>query len=112
MPPAKTSFVCLPCRRSYKQRFPAPYDADERSCPRCGGALIHVGAAFQPPPRRDRAGWRVLAVLLDAGVRFPMGCSTGPGYRPRTIAEVRERMAHARRMGEPFARALVREELP
>ncbi|KNB54003.1 hypothetical protein [Streptomyces caatingaensis] len=113
MPPAKTSFVCVPCRASYKQRFPVPHDdAGGRICPRCGGALIHVGAAFQPPPRRDRSAWRVLAVLLDAGIRFPMGCCTGPGYRPRTLAEVRERTVHARRTGEPLARALLREELP
>ncbi|MFI6846708.1 hypothetical protein [Kitasatospora sp. NPDC050467] len=34
------------------------------------------------------------------------------GYRPRTLGEVRERMAFARRTGEPFAEALVRRDLP
>ncbi|MEU1252998.1 deoxyxylulose-5-phosphate synthase [Streptomyces chartreusis] len=106
---AKTSYVCLPCRASYKQ----PYDRDrQRICARCAEPLIHVGSAFAAPPRRDRAAWRTLSVLLHAGVRFHKSCCGGPGYRPRTLREVRERMAYARRTGEPFARALVRPEMP
>ncbi|MEU6277176.1 deoxyxylulose-5-phosphate synthase [Streptomyces populi] len=110
MPPSKTSYVCLPCRASYKQ----PYDGDrpERICPRCAGPLAHVGSAFAAPRRRDTAAWRTLSVLLHAGVGFHKSCCGGPGYRPRTLREVRERMAYARRTGEPFARALVRPDLP
>ncbi|MGW4695260.1 deoxyxylulose-5-phosphate synthase [Kitasatospora cineracea] len=106
---AKTSYVCLPCRASYKQ----PHLGDHtRRCARCAEPLIHVGSAFAAPRRRDTAAWRTLSVLLHAGIRFHKGCCGGPGYRPRTLAEVRERMAHARTTGEPFARALVRRELP
>ncbi|MBQ0851895.1 deoxyxylulose-5-phosphate synthase [Streptomyces sp. BH-SS-21] len=106
---AKTSYVCLPCRASYKQ----PYDRDrQRVCPRCAQSLIHVGSAFAAPRRRDAAAWRTLSVLLHAGVRFHKSCCGGPGYRPRTLSEVRERMTYARRSGEPFARALVRYEVP
>ncbi|MDQ0794893.1 deoxyxylulose-5-phosphate synthase [Streptomyces sp. B1I3] len=108
---AKTVYVCLPCRASYKQ----PYDRERehRVCPRCAGALLHVGSAFAAPRRRDTAAWRTLSVLLHAGVRFHKDCCLGgPGYRPRTLREVRERMAHARATGEPFALALVRRELP
>ncbi|MFB7241623.1 deoxyxylulose-5-phosphate synthase [Streptomyces populi] len=110
MPPAKTSYVCLPCRASYKQ----PYDRDrpERICPRCAGPLTHVGSAFAAPRRRDTAAWRTLSVLLHAGVGFHKSCCGGPGYRPRSLREVRERMTHARRTGEHFARALVRPDLP
>ncbi|WP_239514035.1 hypothetical protein [Streptosporangium sp. 'caverna'] len=108
---AKTSYVCLPCRASYKQPYPGP-GHDDRSCPRCAEPLIHVGSAFAAPRRRDVAGWRTLSVLLHAGVRFHKSCCGGPGYRPRTLREVRTRMAHARTTGEPFARALVRRELP
>ncbi|WP_078958951.1 deoxyxylulose-5-phosphate synthase [Streptomyces sp. NRRL S-4] len=111
MPEPKTSYVCLPCRASYKQ----PYDPEraDRVCPRCTGALIHVGSAFAAPRRRDTAAWRALSVLLNAGVRFHRSwCSGGPGYRPRTLSEVKERMVYAERSGEPFARALVRAELP
>ncbi|MEU4212304.1 deoxyxylulose-5-phosphate synthase [Streptomyces sp. NPDC026206] len=107
---AKTSYVCLPCRASYKQPHPAPHDRGrERICPRCAEPLIHVGSAFAAPRRRDVAAWRTLSVLLHAGVRFHKDCcGGGPGYRPRTLREVRERMAYARATGEPFDKALVR----
>ncbi|MEV0009777.1 deoxyxylulose-5-phosphate synthase [Streptomyces sp. NPDC051840] len=108
MPPAKSSFVCLSCRASYKQPGGG---SPERRCPGCAGALIGVGSAFAAPKRRDTAAWRALSVLLNAGIRFRMGCCTGPGYRPRTLREVKERMAHAERAGEPYAKALVREHL-
>ncbi|NEC88635.1 deoxyxylulose-5-phosphate synthase [Streptomyces sp. SID12501] len=105
----KTSYVCLPCRASYKQ----PYDRDrERICPRCTQPLIHVGSAFAAPRRRDTAAWRTLTVLLHAGIRFNKSCCGGPGYRPRTLREVRERMTYARRSGEPFAKSLVRYAVP
>ncbi|MGW0122071.1 deoxyxylulose-5-phosphate synthase [Streptomyces sp. NPDC003327] len=111
---AKTSYVCLPCRASYKQPYPVdPHPGrPDRLCPRCAGPLIHVGSAFAAPRRRDTAAWRTLTVLLNAGVRFHKSCCGGPGYRPRTLGEVRERLVHARRTGEPFAHALVRRELP
>ncbi|MER5635477.1 deoxyxylulose-5-phosphate synthase [Kitasatospora sp. NPDC002227] len=105
----KTSYVCLPCRASYKQGF---MGGQERRCPRCAGGLIHVGSAFAAPRRRDTAAWRTLSVLLNAGIRFHTGCCCGPGYRPRTLGEVRERMAYARRTGVPFERALVSPEVP
>ncbi|MBM7442778.1 deoxyxylulose-5-phosphate synthase [Streptomyces sp. HB132] len=109
MPHGKTSFVCLPCRASYKQ----PYDRDrQRICPRCAQPLIHVGSAFAAPRRRDTAAWRTLSVLLHAGVRFHKSCCGGPGYRPRTVREVRERMTYAQRCGEPFARSLIRYAVP
>ncbi|MCZ7417197.1 MULTISPECIES: deoxyxylulose-5-phosphate synthase [unclassified Streptomyces] len=109
MPHGKTSWACLPCRASYKQPFGPER---ERPCPRCARPLVHVGSAFAPPKRRDTEGWRVLAVLLHAGVRFHKSCCGGPGYRPRTLREVRERLAHARRTGETPVRALTRTELP
>lgn len=112
---AKTSYVCLPCRSSYKQPYPDRYERGqgrERRCPCCAGALIHAGAAFAPPKWRSTAAWRTLAVLLNAGVRFHKSCCGGPGYRPRTLSEVRERMAFARATGEPIVQALVRPELP
>ncbi|WP_431781635.1 deoxyxylulose-5-phosphate synthase [Streptomyces chumphonensis] len=105
----KTSWVCLPCRVSYKQPYGPP---QLRPCPRCAEPLRHVGTAFATPRRRDTEAWRVLGVLLHAGVHFHKSCCAGPGYRPRTLREVRERLAYARRTGEPVHRALVRYELP
>ncbi|MGW2893939.1 deoxyxylulose-5-phosphate synthase [Streptomyces sp. NPDC001212] len=107
---AKTSYVCLPCRASYKQ----PYDGNrsQRLCPRCEEPMIHVGSAFAPPRRRDTAAWRTLSVLLHAGVRFHKSCCGGPGYRPRSLREIRERMTYAQRSGESAAEALVRLNVP
>lgn len=106
---AKTSYVCLPCRASYKQ----PYDwARERKCPRCAAPMIHAGSAFAAPPRRDTAAWRTLTVLLHAGVGFHKSCCGGPGFRPRTRREVRAALTHAHRTGTSTARALTLRELP
>jgi DNA-directed RNA polymerase subunit RPC12/RpoP len=105
---AKTSYVCLSCRASYKQ----PYDRTrQRTCPRCAQPLIHAGSAFAAPRRRDAAAWRTLTVLLNAGVGFHKSCCGGPGYRPRTLREIRERMTYAQRSGEPIAHALVRRDV-
>jgi DNA-directed RNA polymerase subunit RPC12/RpoP len=105
---AKTSYVCLSCRASYKQ----PYDRTrQRACPRCAQPLIHAGSAFAAPRRRGVAAWRTLTVLLNAGVGFHKSCCGGPGYRPRTLREVRERMTYAQRSGEPIAHALVRRNV-
>jgi hypothetical protein len=71
-----------------------------------------VGAAFATPRRRDAEAWRALSVLLNAGVRFHKSCCCGPGYRPRSLREVGERMEYARRTGMPFAEALVLPDLP
>lgn len=106
---AKTSYVCLPCRASYKKPWSG---GQERLCPGCAQPLIHVGSAFEAPRKRDTRGWRALSVLLHAGVRFHKSCCGGPGYRPRTLREVRERVTYARRNGEPYDRALVRCEVP
>ncbi|MFB7616272.1 deoxyxylulose-5-phosphate synthase [Kitasatospora sp. NPDC056181] len=109
----KSSFVCLPCRASYKQQYGDVHaGARERPCPRCTRPLVHTGSAFAAPRRRDTAAWRTLSVLLHAGVRFHKCRCGGPHFRPRTPGEVRARMAHARRTGESFAASLVRRELP
>ncbi|WP_078585114.1 deoxyxylulose-5-phosphate synthase [Streptomyces anulatus] len=102
---AKTSYVCLPCRASYKQ----PYDRErQRIRPRCSEPLIHGGSAIAAPRRRDITAWRTVSLLVNADVGFHKSCCGGPGYRPRTPREVRERMAYAQRTGEPVAKAPVR----
>ncbi|MFS0697166.1 deoxyxylulose-5-phosphate synthase [Streptomyces nitrosporeus] len=112
MPAGKTSYVCLPCRASYKKAYDSDPRRPDHVCPRCAGTLIHVGSAFATPRRRDTAAWRTLSVLLHAGIRFHKSCCGGPGYRPRSLREVKERMAYAEATGEPFARALLRGEVP
>ncbi|MFD9103848.1 deoxyxylulose-5-phosphate synthase [Streptomyces virginiae] len=108
--PHRSAYVCLDCRVSVKRA--ANHSAEDRAsreyrCPRCRRALVLAGDAFEAPPRRDRDAWRVLSVLLHAGLDFRQACcGCGPGYRPRSLREVRERLAYARRTGVPVARAL------
>ncbi|MEW1700155.1 deoxyxylulose-5-phosphate synthase [Streptomyces sp. NPDC091278] len=102
---AKTSYVCLPCRASYKQTYGPER---ERRCPRCARALIHAGSAFAAPRRRDVSAWRALSVVLHSGIRFHKSCCGGPGYRPRTLSEVKAGLARARRTGEPISKALLK----
>ncbi|KUJ69025.1 hypothetical protein ACZ90_14340 [Streptomyces albus subsp. albus] len=97
-------YVCLPCRAAYKK------DRDTsriHHCPRCRGELIDAGADLAVPRRRDDAGWRALTAVLQAGLTFHGGCcGTGPGYRPRTPREVRDRLDYAAASGLPVRQAL------
>ncbi|MER0484200.1 hypothetical protein ABR737_38685 [Streptomyces sp. Edi2] len=69
--------------------------------------MIDAGADLAVPRRRDAAGRRALEAVLRAGLAFHGGCcGTGPGYRPRTPREVRERLALAGRTGMPLTKAL------
>lgn len=55
--------------------------------------MVDAGPQLAVPPRRDRAGWRVLTGVLRAGVTFHPQCgccNDGPGYRPRTPREFRQ----------------------
>ncbi|MFD5623973.1 deoxyxylulose-5-phosphate synthase [Streptomyces yangpuensis] len=104
--PHRSAYVCLDCRVSFKRTVDHAAQRGYR-CPRCRRALVLAGDAFEAPPRRDRDAWRVLSVLLHAGLDFRQACcGCGPGYRPRSLREVRERLAYARRTGVPAARAL------
>ncbi|GHE38440.1 hypothetical protein GCM10018785_05100 [Streptomyces longispororuber] len=104
---AASHFVCLTCRVSYKK--PTDYARVRRDvCPCCGEQLLNAGSALAVPKRRDAAGWRALTAVLTAGVRFRQACcGCGPGYRPRTPREVRERLRHAAETGVPVSVALV-----
>lgn len=91
------------CRVSYKM----PGYREPAVCPQCRAGLINAGEQLAVPRKADTAGWRVLAIVLGAGLTFRAGCcGTGPGYRPRTLAEVRERVNLAERTGMPIGVAL------
>ena len=99
----RTHVVCTSCRSAFKR----PLGTVTR-CTLCGNEMIDAGPQLAVPPRRDTDGWRALEAVLAAGVRFPaVGCEAeGPGYRPRTLREVRERMSLAERTGRPTAEVL------
>ena len=83
----KFHFVCLTCRRSIKRRVDwqdwrwiLEEDGSEAtilrsiSCAICGGEMIYVGKYFAAPKRRDDAGWKKLAWMIENGWR-------GDGWR-------------------------------
>ncbi|WP_405756337.1 deoxyxylulose-5-phosphate synthase [Streptomyces sp. NBC_00073] len=112
--PHRFAYVCTACRISLKRdRYDERGQELGHRCPRCRRALVHAGDSFEAPPRRDVAAWRVVAVLLDAGIGFQQACcGCGPGYRPRSLREVRERARWACRTGRSLAGALVTADLP
>ncbi|MEU1421364.1 hypothetical protein ACIF6L_11200 [Kitasatospora sp. NPDC086009] len=99
---SRRHFVCPPCRLSVKRHGAPGRDV----CARCGGELVDAGQDLAVPRRRDTAGWRALTALLAAGVTFHSRCCYGPGWRPRTPGEVRERLARSAGGGRPVAEAL------
>lgn len=106
--PSRTHLVCVSCRISHKH----PIGRGPAHCPRCGGSFIDAGPHLAVPRKTDTAGWRVLQTVLDSGLTFYGGCcGEGPGYRPRTPREVRERMLLATRTGIPITQALA-EPIP
>ncbi|SDK23968.1 hypothetical protein [Streptomyces indicus] len=101
----RTHHVCLSCRKGFKRDLGAPAGP----CPDCAEAMVEAGEQLAVPPRADRDAWRALTVVLGAGLRFHPECrccNDGPGYRPRTMREVRERREEAARSGRPLAEVL------
>ncbi|WP_433679349.1 hypothetical protein [Nocardia sp. CA-119907] len=101
--PSRTHLVCLRCRVSHKHTI----GHGPGQCPQCHGEFIDAGPDLAVPRKVDNAGWRALATVLDSGLNYYGGCcGTGPGYRPRTSREVRERRMLAERTGLSLAEAL------
>ncbi|MEU9112739.1 hypothetical protein AB0D04_13280 [Streptomyces sp. NPDC048483] len=101
---SRMHFVCLDCRVAYKKTATS---RGPGRCPQCRADLINAGAHLAVPKKRDTARWQALEAVLRAGLTFHGGCcGTGPGYRPRTPREVRERLALAERTGMSVKRAL------
>ncbi len=101
--PSRTHLVCLRCRGSYKYSI----GQGPARCPQCRGDLLDAGPHLEVPRKVDKASWRALEAVLESGLNFSGGCcGTGPGYRPRTPREVRERLIFAERTGTPIAEAL------
>ncbi|MYQ46284.1 hypothetical protein GTW40_14685 [Streptomyces sp. SID4985] len=76
--------------------------------------MLCAGHDFAAPRRSDRKAWSVVAVVLNAGLRYegfePCGCGRAPKFRPRTRAQLRARRVIAARTGTPLAEVLGRAE--
>ncbi|TXK35612.1 deoxyxylulose-5-phosphate synthase [Nonomuraea sp. C10] len=98
----KVHYVCLPCRVTTKRRP----EQRPQLCNRCQEHMIDAGRDFAAPRRRDSPAWRALGAVLYAGLDFhSCGCK-GPGFRPRTPRQVRERLQVAGRRGIPARDAI------
>lgn len=91
--PVKTHYACLPCQFTAKhpgRNDPAP------ACPRCGQHMVDVGRDFKAPRRANAGQWRKVRMLTAAGISFDSCGCTGPGPRPRTLAEAKTQLRHRR----------------
>jgi hypothetical protein len=72
--------------------------------------MLLAGHDFAAPRRHDKSGWAAVAAVLAAGLRYDgfetCGCSRDPEFRPRTAAQVRQRLRLADRTGVGIAAAL------
>ena len=79
-------YICVPCRFSAKGDFDA---GAGRACPTCREPMVAMGRDFAPPRKQNHNQWRKLELLIAAGINFRgCGCS-GPGPRPRTLADTK-----------------------
>ncbi|MGW5779901.1 hypothetical protein [Streptomyces sp. NPDC003863] len=102
----KLHYACVSCRISFKRH---PSKAGH-TCPRCTGPLLCAGHDFAAPRRSNRKAWSVVAVVLNAGLRYEgfesCGCGRDPKFRPRTRAQLHARRRVAARTGAPLAELL------
>ncbi|SDS53737.1 hypothetical protein [Actinoplanes derwentensis] len=102
----RVHYVCVPCRRSSK----LPGDGLDHPCPQCRVPMVNAGHDFAAPRRRDLSGWRAVAAVVGAGLRYEgfeaCGCGREPQFRPRTSAQVRQRRRLAVRRDVPLVEAL------
>lgn len=97
--PCMSHYACLPCRHTAKH----PLEAAESGphCPLCRAPMTNLGRDFKAPRRADNNQWRKVALLVEAGITFDSCGCTGPGYRPRTLADAKADLRDAHRPARP-----------
>jgi len=86
----KTSWACIPCR--HVAQYPHPSVLPQARwpvCPLCREPMLHAGRDFQAPRKGNRSEWNAVAAVLNSGNDYDSCGCTGPGWRPRTKAELR-----------------------
>lgn len=59
--------------------------------------MTDLGRDFQPPRRADFAQWEKVRLLVAAGITFDSCGCTGPGPRPRTLADAKSELGLRRK---------------
>jgi hypothetical protein len=93
----RTHWVCLADRRCFKATWQAPICAD------CDQPMIDVGKDFHAPRRTNLTQWRKVALLVQNGLLFDSCGCTGPGPRPRTLADASTQFGRRRSARRVYA---------
>lgn len=90
-------FACFSCRKVFRPgEYPGQHPVQrkrEKTCPQCGRDMAALGVCFKTPRQRNTRQWRKVELLYQHGYTYPWQghCpGTGPGYRPRTLADTKE----------------------
>lgn len=63
--------------------------------------MIDAGRDFKAPRKSNTSQWEKVTKLIAAGITFDSCGCTGPGYRPRTLADAKADLRDARRPVRP-----------
>lgn len=86
-------YVCLACRRCAKRQTLSCYEEYvSLKCAQCGIKMTPVGRYFTAPKRRDDAGWKKLAWMIENGWRG----GAWPVAPAMNLNQVRESLRAAR----------------
>jgi len=78
--------ACLTCRKVFSSTH--RWERANKVCPQCGGRLRDAGSAFKAPKRGDKRAWKIVGMLLTAGILFyPYNLNT-PHGRPTKLRDV------------------------
>ena len=111
----KSHYACFRCRKVWRWERSGEYVRDTASprtqwillgpnpiCSCCCGPLIAIGWDFKAPKQSDRAQWKKVELLVNAGFAFH-SCGCGPGERPRRKSEVASFFAERQKLKNSIA---------
>jgi hypothetical protein len=89
----KPHYACFTCRKVFR---PTEEVFARGTCPECRRPMASMGICFKAPRQADVRQWRKVEILYKEGYtyRWESCCpGHGPGFRPRTLAEIPEFLA-------------------
>lgn len=58
----RSKWACFTCRKSFTRVRSVP-EPEEVICPDCKTKATDMGHLFEPPPKRDLRGWKIMEIL-------------------------------------------------